>query len=186
MYEVRIYKKWTQCASHNTAHHSLTWLRYNWGVCFEKNENRGRFFPSAFLMFAPLRSSHFKSFGKYPCALNFLLEYIFKLWARALRYHFFRYRYDTDTIRHWNFDTDTILILYGSNYTDTIPILQVSKNPDTDTIPILRENDDTMYDEKIWICYFKLFIAIKPFQNNHNSEVFGATPPLILKLIRLS
>ena len=40
------------------------------------------------------------------------------------------------------FDTDTILILYRSNYidTDTIPILQGSKNPDTDTIPILYEN----------------------------------------------
>ena len=40
------------------------------------------------------------------------------------------------------FDTDTILILYRSNYpdTDTIPILQGSKNPDTDTIPILNVN----------------------------------------------
>ena len=33
--------------------------------------------------------------------------------------------------------------------------------------------------------YFKLFIAIKPFQNDHSSEVFGAKPPLILKLIPL-
>ena len=35
-----------------------------------------------------------------------------------------------------------ILILYRSNYidTDTIPILQGSKNPVTDTIPILHEN----------------------------------------------
>ena len=62
--------------------------------------------------------------------------------GRPLRYHFFWYRYDTDTIQHWNFDTDTILILIRSNYTDTdtIPILQGAKNPDTDTIPMLHEN----------------------------------------------
>ena len=36
-----------------------------------------------------------------------------------------------------------------------------------------------MYDtKKIWILgYFKLFIAIKPFQNDHNSDVFGAKNP---------
>ena len=33
--------------------------------------------------------------------------------------------------------------------------------------------------------YFKVFIAIKPFQNYHSSDVFGAKPPLILKLIPL-
>ena len=44
-----------------------------------------------------------------------------------------------------------------------------------------------MYDtKKIWILgYFKVFIAIKPFQNYHSSDVFGAKPPLILKLIPL-
>ena len=44
-----------------------------------------------------------------------------------------------------------------------------------------------MYDtKKIWIFgYFKLFISIKPFQNDHSSDVFGAKKPLILKLIQL-
>ena len=40
--------------------------------------------------------------------------------------------------------------------------------------------------QKIWILgYFKVFIAIKPFQNYHSSDVFGAKTPLILKLITL-
>ena len=44
-----------------------------------------------------------------------------------------------------------------------------------------------MYDtKKIWILgYFKVFIAIKPFQNSHRSDVFGAKTPRILKLISL-
>ena len=33
--------------------------------------------------------------------------------------------------------------------------------------------------------YIKLFIAIKPFQNYHISDVFGAKNSLILKLIPL-
>ena len=40
---------------------------------------------------------------------------------RGLRYHFFRYRYDTDTFQVWKVDTDTILILYKSEV--LIPIL---------------------------------------------------------------
>ena len=45
--------------------------------------------------------------------------------GRALRYQFFRYRYDIDTSKVWNFDTDTILILSRTwNFdTDTILIL---------------------------------------------------------------
>ena len=41
--------------------------------------------------------------------------------SRGLRYHFFRYRYDTDTFQVWKVDTDTILILYKSEV--LIPIL---------------------------------------------------------------
>ena len=83
-----------------------------------------------------------------------------------------------------------ILILYRSNYpdTDTIPILKGSKNPDTDTIPILHGNGmiPCMIPKKWILGYFKLFIAIIPFQNDHSSDVFGAKTPLILKLIPLS
>ena len=44
-----------------------------------------------------------------------------------------------------------------------------------------------MYDtKKIFILgYFKVFIAIKPFQNYHSSDIFGAKTPLIFKLIPL-
>ena len=43
-----------------------------------------------------------------------------------------------------------------------------------------------MIPKKIWILgYSKVFTAIKPFQNYHSSDVFGAKTQLILKLIPL-
>ena len=47
--------------------------------------------------------------------------------SRALRYHFFRYRYDTDTFLIYKFDTDTILILSWSEISILILILIPSR-----------------------------------------------------------
>ena len=55
--------------------------------------------------------------------------------ARGLRYHFFRYRYDTDTMQVWIFDTDTILILFS--YKISIPILILILFSYKISIPIL-------------------------------------------------
>ena len=54
---------------------------------------------------------------------------------RGLRYHFFRYRYDTDTMQVWIFDTDTILILFS--YKISIPILILILFSYKISIPIL-------------------------------------------------
>ena len=54
---------------------------------------------------------------------------------RGLRYHFFRYRYDTDTMQVWIFDTDTILILFS--YKILIPILILILFSYKISIPIL-------------------------------------------------
>ena len=47
--------------------------------------------------------------------------YVRLIGRRGIRYHFFRYRYDTDTLQVWKVDTDMILILYKSEI--SIPIL---------------------------------------------------------------
>ena len=87
-----------------------------------------------------------------------------------------------ESVRNWYFTGPIIPILIPYRYLKGLKILILIRYR-----YFMEMVWYHVWYQKIWILgYFKLFIAIKPFQNDHSSDVFGAKTPLILKLIPLS